>query len=298
MASSERPDFELSAPVSRGSVGEQLRAARIAQGLTIDSVAKQLKLAPRQVNALEGDDIAALPDGPFVRGFVRNYARLVKIDPDSLVHADENRRHALAPLQGISQPKGELRDGASAHSSPSLRWLIPVLLIGALLAAGTWYEMRKTRNVEAASQPLPTAQIPVNPSAGPSAPPATSAPVTVPGLPPVIVAPVPATPDIAAPVVAGVAAVAGATAAAAPDSKMVSLELNFGDASWTEIRDASGNVLTSKLHPVGSRLSVSGQPPFRLTVGKASKVTLTRNGVKVDVAGKADGGDLAKFSLE
>jgi cytoskeleton protein RodZ len=292
VASSERPDFELSAPVSRGSVGEQLRAARISQGLTIDTVAKQLKLAPRQVTALESDDVAALPDGPFVRGFVRNYARLVKINPDSLVHADENRRHALAPLQGISQPKGELRDGGS-HVASSRRWLIiPALLIGAVLAAGIWSEMRKRTLAEAS--PVPAAQPPVVQTPAPAQlPAASSAPVTVPGLPPVIVAPVPATPD---PIAAATPPAAKAEPTA--DGKMVSLELKFGEASWTEIRDAAGNVLTSKLHPVGSTLVLSGQPPFRLTVGKASKVSLTRNGVNVDLASKADGGDLAKFSLE
>ena len=213
MASNERPDFELSAPVSRGSVGEQLRAARIEQGLTIDAVAKQLKLAARQVVALESDDLSALPDGPFVRGFVRNYARLVNIKPELLVHSDENRRHALAPLQGISQPKGELRDGSSAHSSPSLRWLIPLLLIGALLAAGTWYEMRKVRGADG-GQSLPTAQIPAaQPQSttipiSPSAQPAQNAPVTVPGLPPVIVSPVPSTPEATVAVAATAAAVA------------------------------------------------------------------------------------------
>jgi cytoskeleton protein RodZ len=292
VASTERPDFELSAPVSRGSVGDQLRAARIAQGLTIETVAKQLKLAPRQVTALESDDVAALPDGPFVRGFVRNYARLVKINPDTLVHADENRRHALAPLQGISQPKGELRDGG-AHVSSSRRWLIiPALLIGAVLAAGIWSEMRKRTLVEAL--PIPAAQIPVNPTPPPAQMPGiASAPVTVPGLPPVIVSPVPATPD---PI--PVATTPIVKAQPSTDGKMVALELKFGDASWTEIRDAAGNVLTSKLHPIGSSVVVSGQPPFRLTVGKASKVSLTRNGVSIDLASKADGGDLAKFSLE
>jgi cytoskeleton protein RodZ len=291
VASSERPDFELSAPVSRGSVGDQLRAARIAQGLTIETVAKQLKLAPRQVTALESDDVAALPDGPFVRGFVRNYARLVKINPDTLVHADENRRHALAPLQGISQPKGELRDGG-AHVSSSRRWLIiPALLIGAVLAAGIWSEMRKLKLAELS--PIPAAQIPVNPTPPTQTLATPSAPVTVPGLPPVIVAPVPSTPEPVA-----VATPPSTKAQMSPDAKNVTLELKFGDASWTEIRDSAGNVLTSKLHPIGSSVVVSGQPPFRLTVGKASKVSLTRNGVNVDLLGKADGGDLAKFSLE
>ena len=59
------------------SAGARLRAAREAAGLSIDAVAQQLKLAPRQVRALEDDDFAQLPGRTFVRGFMRNYARLV-----------------------------------------------------------------------------------------------------------------------------------------------------------------------------------------------------------------------------
>jgi cytoskeleton protein RodZ len=299
----DRPEFELSAPGATGSVGEQLKNARLAQGMTIDAVAKQLKLAPRQVTALETDDVASLPGGPFVRGFVRNYARLVRIDPDTLVHADETRRNAAPPLQGMTPAKGELRDGSAAHSAPSLRWLIPLILVGAVGAAAYLYESRKGRIIGGSSS-IPAAQISTpNPNASPTngstdsatkLPETTANNVTAPGLPPVIVAPVPSTPVIES------AAAAPTSAANAPgaDGKLVSLELAFAAPSWTEIRDASGNVLTSKLQPVGSTVSVSGKPPFRLTVGEASNVSLSRNGVKIDLAAKAGSGNVAKFTLE
>ena len=64
-----------------------LRMAREAAGLSIDAVAQQLKLAPRQVKALEDDDFAELPGRTFVRGFVRNYARLLRLDPEAVVAA-------------------------------------------------------------------------------------------------------------------------------------------------------------------------------------------------------------------
>jgi cytoskeleton protein RodZ len=54
------------------SAGARLRDARMAAGLSIDAVAQQLKLAPRQVKALEDDDFAQLPGRTFVRGFMRN----------------------------------------------------------------------------------------------------------------------------------------------------------------------------------------------------------------------------------
>jgi cytoskeleton protein RodZ len=40
-------------------------------------VAAKLKLTARQIEALEQEDFSHLPSEVFVRGFVRNYARLV-----------------------------------------------------------------------------------------------------------------------------------------------------------------------------------------------------------------------------
>ena len=69
------------------TAGAQLRAARESHGLSIDTVAQHLKLAPRQVRALEDGDFAQLPGRTFVRGFARNYARLMHLDPDAVVAA-------------------------------------------------------------------------------------------------------------------------------------------------------------------------------------------------------------------
>ena len=67
-------------PDGAATAGTLLRSAREAAGLSLDAVAQQLKLAPRQVRALEESDFAKLPGRTFVRGFVRNYARLLRLD--------------------------------------------------------------------------------------------------------------------------------------------------------------------------------------------------------------------------
>ena len=74
--------------------GAQLEAAREAAGLSLDEVAQQLKLAPRQVQALEETTSRVLPGRTFVRGFVRNYARLLNLDPDLLVAHLPDAAHA------------------------------------------------------------------------------------------------------------------------------------------------------------------------------------------------------------
>jgi cytoskeleton protein RodZ len=80
------PEDEQAAPAQADlSLGQQLAAQREAKGWTIEYVASQLNLAARQIQALESENYAALPGMASVRGFVRAYAKLLKIDANPLV---------------------------------------------------------------------------------------------------------------------------------------------------------------------------------------------------------------------
>jgi cytoskeleton protein RodZ len=72
-------------PANHGLPGKALAAQREAMGWTVEQVADQLKMAVRQVTALEAGDYANLPGPAVVRGFVRAYAKVVKLDPAPLV---------------------------------------------------------------------------------------------------------------------------------------------------------------------------------------------------------------------
>ena len=67
------------------SPGVRLRRAREARGESVHEAAFAIKLSPRQIEALENDDFAALPGMAFVRGFARNYARYLGLDAAPLL---------------------------------------------------------------------------------------------------------------------------------------------------------------------------------------------------------------------
>ena len=123
--------------------GARLKAAREAAGLSLDQVAQQLKLAPRQVKALEDEDFARLPGRTFARGFVRNYARLLNLDGDDLLALlpDAAKAALEAPaLQSTGTTIAELPVAAVARAGLS-RWLIPILLVACVIVAAAyeWY---------------------------------------------------------------------------------------------------------------------------------------------------------------
>jgi cytoskeleton protein RodZ len=81
-------DSEQDKPTGQQHVsapGAALAAAREAMGLSVEQVADQLKLAPRQVMAIEQGDFDALPNRAVTRGFIRAYAKTVRLDPAPLV---------------------------------------------------------------------------------------------------------------------------------------------------------------------------------------------------------------------
>jgi len=84
----ERMDSEQDKPANQqhaSAPGAALAAAREAMGLSVEQLAEQLKLAPRQVQAIERGDVDALPNRAVARGFIRAYAKAVKLDPAPLV---------------------------------------------------------------------------------------------------------------------------------------------------------------------------------------------------------------------
>ena len=84
------------------SVGARLRAAREDRKMAVGDIAQTLKLGQKQVEALENGDWAGLPGNTFIRGFVRNYARLVNVDPAPLMV--ELDRVLDAPKQQLTLP--------------------------------------------------------------------------------------------------------------------------------------------------------------------------------------------------
>jgi len=125
-----------------GNAGALLRVAREATGMSIDVVAQNLKLAPRQVKALEDGDYAHLPGRTFIRGFVRNYARLVRLDPERVLGALPGGASAPAleapTLSPTAHTMGELPTTDNPKTSWA-RWAIPAVL-AAIVAAAALYE--------------------------------------------------------------------------------------------------------------------------------------------------------------
>lgn len=68
------------------TVGERLRAAREAKGLSLAEVAARTRVPLRHLEAIEASNFAGLPSSTYAVGFVRGYARAVDADEVKLAH--------------------------------------------------------------------------------------------------------------------------------------------------------------------------------------------------------------------
>lgn len=137
-AAADSPSVVLTLePATPQGPGAVLRREREARGYTIDSVAEALKLAPRQVEAIEVDDFEALRGQTFARGFVKNYARLLQLDPEPLVA----RIQSSAPqARVVLEPRSNVPSGlplTSASSGPVVAGGLAVAALVVVALVGT-----------------------------------------------------------------------------------------------------------------------------------------------------------------
>ncbi|MBC7711460.1 MAG: helix-turn-helix domain-containing protein [Rhizobacter sp.] len=291
--------------------GESLRQGRERAGFTQEDIAGKLKLAPRQIAAIETGDWGALPERTFTRGFMRNYARLVGIDPDSL-GLDQSQTNAANQLKPTPEAIGEIAREKDRNGFSPARWFVPLLLISALAVGvlyfqgGRWFgwdsskilaasaaKSKEASAVSAGAAPAVSAAVA---GAATDAPAASSGAVIAPANAPIAAPPL----DIKG--VANIATTAlipvppslvAATLPPAPGDKRIAI--TFKGKSWTEVR-SKGDVIFSETAAPGVR-EFTGSPPLSFTVGNAGNVTVSIDGKPFDMA-ELTRNDVARFRVE
>lgn len=292
-------------------VGAQLRAAREALGLSLQDVATALKLGDRQLDALEGGNWQVLPGVTFVRGFVRNYARLVHLDPLPLMQQlDAVLEKPVMRLGNSDMPQARMPQGGVGISR---RDRAVIMAGGALLAvAGLVYFLLPgdLSDLRASTQHLIDSFSrkdvpPAEPVAEPVFPPGTTPqqvmnPQAVQPAANLVEPPRAAASEVAAQP-APPASETPATPAAEKTGQVSGapiMRFVFEKESWVEVRDRNSKVIYSQRTPAGGEQSLaSGQGPFSLVVGYAPGVKLFWHGQAIDLAPYTHG-DVARLVLE
>lgn len=264
----------IESPTLRELPGDFFRRTREARGLTVLDVSHALKFSPRQIEALEGDRYELLPGRVFVRGFVRSYAKFLKLDETPLLAMLDAETEPAPPEVRPPENMGVAADASEGHR---ISLLIPAAVLLGLAAAaiGAWHFLAGG-NRPSSVPGVPTASEPTGVSA---------VPVQAPQV------------RIEPPADQAGAQNAGTSQPAVLPPGMRQIVLEFSEKSWLEIKDATQKVVLTGEHPAGTRQIAVGKPPFQLWVGRASAVRVHYEDREIDLRPHARE-DVARLTVQ
>lgn len=229
------------------SLGTLLRRARIERGLSLTDVEARLHVPLRQLEAVESDDFGPLPPAVYTRALIRNYARLVGLDPSALLGYQMPMRPS---------DRNPIRPAVEPVEKPTLiSWKSVLLTAAAILGTGLiaylyvqYTSLAQSLDLqEAGAQALPTpAARAFSPLLTPQG---TATAVPTPALQP----------------------------SATPISGLV-VETRIVERSWLQVWTDGASVVAENL-AAGTTRTFTASSSIRMRVGNAGGVDVTVNGV-------------------
>ena len=315
---------EDQAPVTDDGVsaGTLLRQAREAAGLHVATLAANLKVPVRKLEALEEDQYEELPDAVFVRALASSVCRTLKVDPlPVLQRLPQNPQPRLAErAYAINEPFHSPKDGPLpgllAQVSRPVVLTVVALLLGALVLIFLPFAQRSYDSVApGGSEPAPapaSAAAEPRPEQGTTAPAIGAAP-GLPATPASAAGPVPTpaavtqAPEVPAgmqlrtspgtTVAPGAAAPAPAVAASGPVQATGIVVFRARAQSWIQVKDASGTTVMQRLLEPGESAGANGALPLSVVVGSAQTTEVQVRGKPFDIA-RLSRDNVARFEVK
>lgn len=125
--------------MSYAHFGRYLQVQRELRGLSVEDIARQTKIPPTLIAALEAGQGERFPERIFVLNYIRSYASAVGLSPDDAV----NRFHELP-----ESPKAEHFDPQALElvrraRATTMMWatIAAIVVVSALVALGAMYDL-------------------------------------------------------------------------------------------------------------------------------------------------------------
>ena len=296
-------DGDIESAEKTKSVGQVLQTARLAQVMSIQDVARQLRLSERQVTAIEEDDHSKFPNQTFLRGFIRNYSKLVREDTEEF---SQLLQQTFPPIstQAISYPV----DGTVFNPDhKQSRGNIIIILVAVLVSLLLIYEVYRSggdnlqidTNVENTTINNATTQSEIEVEQAPG-----NDEIQLPSVINSNSSNFNSLNDKDQPKNDKIEKEQQVKTALEVEHKPVqkegeqALHFMFNEDSWVEVKDAGGKRIFSQVGPGNTERTIYGRPPFSLTVGNAANVKLIYNNKSVDLLPyTSKHGGVARLSL-
>ena len=267
--------------LANNSPGTILRQERERQKMSVKYVADKLYLDMRVIESLEVDNYEELPPTIFVRGYLRNYARLLEMEPSLIINSYDRLQQEPLPIypEPQSKPKKQAR-------SRDIWPITAIVVIALMILAVLWQFYPKNPETTTIASPTePRNDQPDESTWTPTfSPTETEEPViptemdeTNPNQRTETPSVEPKTPLTADNSTENTEVPIGEESET-PVNLSHNMRVRFKDRAWIRITDSSGNRLYQGTGNAGEILPLEGTPPFSLMVGNFEGVDIEYNG--------------------
>ena len=157
------------------TVGQRLREAREAKGLSVEDIAAQTRIPTRHLSSLEDSDWDKLPAATYSIGFAKNYAGAIGLDRNEI--GEQLRAEMGGARPAYAHP--EVYEAADpARTMPKGLVFAALGLLAVLVLAFTWLNNRALEPEEAVAE-AGNVSAPVANAVAPPPPPAAVQPVVL-----------------------------------------------------------------------------------------------------------------------
>ena len=290
------------------SIGQVLKAARLAQGMSAQDIARQLRLSEKQIEAIEQDDHSKFPNQIFLRGFIRNYAKLVREDTKKFSQLLGETFPPTSTTQAITfSVDGTPFIPDHKKSKGNLIILLIVILVSSLLVYEVYRsggdDPKTNENIENGTIAETIIQLETEIEQVPEDNQNQLSSVIKPNGSDFNVL----IEEVEADQQSGdsLDKEQKVETALEVEDKLIesegggTLSFMFTGESWVEVKDAEGKKIFSQTSPGNTEETVNGSPPFSLIIGNATSVRLFYNDEPVDLIPYTNtNGGVARLSLD
>jgi len=98
------PKFKTTEITPSETLGEKLKRIREGLKLTLDDVEKNTKIRKKYIKFLEANDYTSLPADVYVRGFLKTYSKILRIDYKKVTDMYEKERGIIDNIKQVKKP--------------------------------------------------------------------------------------------------------------------------------------------------------------------------------------------------
>lgn len=282
------------------TLGQTLKKSRENAGVSLETLAKKLKLSVQKLQHLENDEYHLLGPATFIKGYVKSYCREFKLDTAAVLALFIE---PAAPVTKGNMQSFSKRTEKEAHDSRLMlvSYAILALVIG---SSALWWWQNSTPIADTVVNSTIGLIAEKPPEADNKNQPEPASPLenSEPGGNELVLQDEPTinefgqTEESQNLATAAPSPAASTPALSAPSDNDSEIVMHFDKESWVEIYDGEGERIAFGVKKPGYVMTVTGLPPFSIVLEKHQVVDVTLNGETVDLSAFPEN-RLAKFNL-